>query len=98
MTATTKGVRCAAGQWTLLADGKHNVLISMRTIGLGYLRTAAALPTDLPSPDASPTDTEYSFLTVSNLKPAAFSFSDTSTKIYLWAPGTTAMVAEVVSE
>jgi hypothetical protein len=97
MTATTKGYNCAAGAWTEIAAGKINVLVSLRTIGAGYLKTASSLPADAPNPDAAPGAAAYDFLTVSNEKPASFAFSDTTTKVYFWPVGK-ALIVEVVAE
>lgn len=98
MTASTKGIWCAAGEWTVLSTAKANVLVSLRNIGVGYLKTAAALPTVTPSPDETPGEVGYDFLTVSNLKPAAFAFGDTTTNVYFYPVGATGISVEVVTE
>lgn len=97
MTATTRGYHCAAGAWTEIAAGKINVLVSLRAVGVGYIKTASGIPADAPSPQADPGVAAYDFLTISNKKPASFAFSDTTTKVYFWPVGS-ALVVEVVAE
>lgn len=98
MTASTKGIWCPAGTWTVLAASKVNVLVSLRNIAVGYLKTASSLPSDPPDPDETPGDAGYDFLTVSNLKPASFAFRDTTTNVYLYPAGTDGISVEVVTE
>lgn len=98
MTASTKGVWCPPAAWTVLSTAKANVLVSLRTIAVGYLKTAAALPTEVPDPGEAPSEAGYDFLTISNLKPAAFAFSDTTTNVYLYPVGSDGLTAEVVTE
>lgn len=98
MTASTKGIWCAAGEWTVLSTAKANVLVSLRNIGAGYIKTAAALPTVTPSPDETPGEVGYDFLTISNLKPAAFAFSDDTTNVYFYPVGSDGIAVEVVTE
>lgn len=98
MTATTKGVFCPAGAWTMLSNAKASVLVSLRNIGAAYLKTASETPVASPHPDATPGDASFDFISVSSGRPASFAFVDTSTNVYLFPAGDRGLVVEVVAE
>lgn len=98
MTAAAKGIKCQAKQWTLLTTGKQNVTVRIRGNGMGYLRPAAALPVDVPSMDPATYGTSVAdFVTIGSDTPGSFSFADTTTNLYFYAPYSDVFV-ETISE
>lgn len=97
MTATTKAVLCAAGQWTAVSTAKAKVLASLRSSGAIYLKTGAAAPTVAPTTEDN-ASAGFDFLTITADRPASFTFSDTTTNVYAYPRGDSAKTIETVTE
>ncbi|MCM2396169.1 hypothetical protein NBH19_08770 [Rhizobium sp. S95] len=99
MTAMTKGVLCAANQWTPLATGKAKVLALIRTpSGSGYIKTGADTPLGAPDPDAAEGDATFDFFPIAWRQPVSLAFDDASTNLYFYPDGDAPVAVSVIME